>query len=223
MKTTKPMPHLVLSPALRPDPTAISGAFRQKQIHSSLSITNVLTQALFCLLFTATSTLADGFNLEFSLETNPHVTVHLSPEQIIEVGRTRRLVLTQEQKEKLGYNLKNVPDVFGVESLREPTCSCCISPAMWTDTDKVTVWLDRSSETEQFSQHALTARQKDLHFVMDSEGRIFHKGTEVSFDKFSDTANTKNGVKLAMPPVCPPDVEKKIDVMISKGRVSFKL
>ena len=126
-----------LFPALRPGPSAISGASHQKHIpSSSLNITNVLTKALFCLLLTVTSALADGFKLEFSLETNPHVTVHLSPEQIIEVGRTRRLVLTQEQKEKLGYNLKNVPDVFGVESPREPTCSCCISPAMWTDTDK---------------------------------------------------------------------------------------
>ena len=220
-------PNLIkknLFPALRPGPTAISGASHQKHIpSSSLNITNVLTKALFCLLLTVTSALADGFNLEFSLETNPHVTVHLSPEQIIEVGRTRRLVLTQEQKEKLGYNLKNVPDVFGVESPREPTCSCCISPAMWTDTDKVTIWLDRYSDTEQFSKHALTARQQDLHFVMDSEGRIFHKGTEVSFDRFNNIANTKDGVQLAMPPICPPDVEKKIDVMTSKGRVSFKL
>ena len=157
-----------LFPALRPGPTAISGASHQKHIpSSSLNITNVLTKALFCLLLTVTSALADGFKLEFSLETNPHVTVHLSPEQIIEVGRTRRLVLTQEQKERLGYNLKNVPDVFGVESPREPTCSCCISPAMWTDTDKVTIWLDRYSDTEQFSKHALTARQQDLNFVMD--------------------------------------------------------
>jgi|GEM_PF-3362346 len=184
---------------------------------------NTLTRVIVCLLFVVPSALADGFRLSFALETSPHVIVHLSPEQIIEVGRTRRLVLTQEQKQKLAYNLKNVPDVFGVESMGEPDCSCCISPAMWTDTDKVTIWLHKYSSEKDLSEYYRTVRQQDRHFVMDSEGRIFHKGTEVSFDRFSDIANTGDGVQLAMPPICPPDVEKKIDDMKSRGRVSSRL
>ena len=180
--------------------------------------------ALIFLSFSCSQAFADGFSLVFALETSPHVIVHLTPEQVIEVGRTRRLVLTEEQKKNLGYTLENVPDIFGVESLGEPDCSCCISPAMWTDTDKVTIWIKKYSSKKDLSEYYRTVRLQDRHFVMDSEGRIFHKGTEVSFDDFRDIANTgEYGVHLAMPPICPADIKKQIDDMKSKGRVSSRL
>lgn len=94
---------------------------------------------------------ADGFSLTTALETSPHLTIRLSPSQISEVGRTRCLTLTKEQRDRLGRTLKSVPRVLGIESLGEPDCSCCISPAMWTDTDKVTMWIDKYSPAKDLS------------------------------------------------------------------------
>ena len=187
----------------------------------------MILRQLIALVFWSLSfsqAVADGFSLTFALETSPHVIVRLTPEQVIEVGRTRRLVLTEEQKNNLGYNLKNVPDVFGVESLGEPDCSCCISPAMWTDRDRVTIWIEKYSSKKDMSEYYRTVRLKERHFVMDSEGRVFHKGTEISLDRFREIANTgEYGVHLAMPPICPPDIKKQIDELKSKGRVSSRL
>lgn len=180
--------------------------------------------ALVSLSASFSQAFADGFSFAFALETSPHVIVRLSPEQVIEVGRTRRLVLTEEQKKKLNYNLKNVPDILGVESLGEPDCSCCISPAMWTDTDKVTIWIEKYSSKKDLSEYYRTVRLQDRHFVMDSEGRVFQKGTEVPFDKFREIANTgEHGVHLAMPPICPPNIKKQVDELKSEGRVSSRL
>ncbi len=167
---------------------------------------------------------ADGFSLAFARETSPHLIVHLSPSQITEVGQKRSLTLTKEQQDNLTRNLKNVPQIFGVESLSEPDCSCCISPAMWTSTDKVTIWLDKYSPSKDLSKYYRDIRQEKRQFVMDADGNIFQAGQLVEFEEFVRQAKIgEHGVHLAMPPQPPVELEAKLVQLRKDGRVSSKL
>jgi len=187
----------------------------------------MMLRTLIALVFLSVSSsqvFADGFSLTFALETSPHLTIRLSPSQISEVGRSRSLMLTKEQRDRLGRNLKSVPRVLGVESLGEPDCSCCISPAMWTDTDKVTIWIDKYSPTKDLSKYYRDIRQKNRHFVMDANGSIFQAGKRVDFEEFIRQAKVgEHGVHLAMPPQTPSGLDAKLAQLRKDGRVSSRL
>lgn len=76
------------------------------------------------LLAVHVSAWADGFRLTWARENEPHIVMQLSPDQVAAVGRERKLLLTQSQRETLAKFTKKVPPVLGVESLGEPDCSC---------------------------------------------------------------------------------------------------
>lgn len=185
---------------------------------------NSFRAALVIVFAAVSSAFADGFRLTWALETIPHVVVILTPTQIDEVGSRRCLTLTADQKQKLSQNLKSIPRVLGVESLGEPDCSCCICPVMWTAIDRVTIWLPRYSNTKDLTKYYRTVRERDRHFVMDSKGRVFQKGKEISIDRLREIASTGEfGVHLAMPPDWPPKIEARLKDLREAGRISSKL
>jgi len=62
--------------------------------------------------------------------------------QITTVGRERKLILSDAQRNTLSKYVRKVPKTLGVESVGEPDCSCHISSAMWTATAEVTIWTE---------------------------------------------------------------------------------
>ena len=172
------------------------------------------------------SAFADGFQLRWAIEHEPHVVLHLSPDQITAVGRERKLVLTAEQRENLQRFAKDVPSALGVESLGEPDCSCHISSALWTATDQVTVWTERLARDKDGSKSYYEVRLKKGFFTADANGRIYSGGQPVTWEQFETAVKSKRDdeyIQLSLPPVEPPAFAARVRALKEKHHFYYRL
>lgn len=187
------------------------------------SIIQIFTTAL---ILTQTA-LADGFILERARENKSHIEMQLSPEQVATVGRERKLVLTPSQRETLASFAKNVPKVLGVESLGEPDCSCCLSSALWTDTNEVTIWVQHLPYDKDGSKWYHEVRKKPGHYTADANGRIFAAGKEVKWAEFESvvlkSTEGAGGVQLSLPPKEPKELASKLKRLRAKRYIGTRL
>ncbi|MES2572555.1 MAG: hypothetical protein V4710_21205 [Verrucomicrobiota bacterium] len=149
---------------------------------------------------------ADGFHLTRALENKPHIVMQLSPAQVAVVGRERKLVLTEDQRETLSQFMKKVPRVLGVESLGEPDCSCHLSSALWTATSEVTIWVNQLAHDADGSKFYHEVRRKRGHYTANANGEIFASGRPVSWSAFEAAVRGKkdgNYIQLSRPPTEP--------------------
>ncbi len=164
-------------------------------------------------LITTQPAFPDGFRLDWAREHEPHIVMQLSSEQVVTVGRERKLVLTPSQRETLAKITKNVPKILGVESLGEPDCSCCISSALWTDTNEVTIWIQRLAHDRNGSDYYHEIRKKPFHYTADTNGRIFSAGKEIKWSVFESTvlrAKNSERIQLSLPPKLPEELASKL-------------
>ena len=171
--------------------------------------------------------LADGFSLARSLKHEKHVVISLTPGQVIQVGRERKLELTEQQKKTIKKLSKHVPGVLGVESLVEPDCGCCISSAMWTETTKVTIWIDRLAYDKDGSKFYFECRLLPGYFTMDSTGQIFAATKPVTWIEFTKDVRLRvrrgEPRHLSLPPIVPPDIQKRLDALPEKENPSGRM
>jgi hypothetical protein len=188
---------------------------------------NVARPLIVAVLFMIVhDTQADGFSHLRAREQESHVVLQLSPEQVAVVGRERKLVLTTAQRENLARFAPRVPEVLGVESVREPDCSCCISSAMWTDTNEVTIWIERLARDRDGSKLYYECRAKPDSYTMDAEGRIFSAGQPVSWRQFQAAVlSTKEGeyTQLSRPPKVPSRLEYRMAKLMKQKVFLYRL
>jgi hypothetical protein len=178
------------------------------------------------LLMPVQESLADGFSYFRARERNAHVVLQLSPEQVAMVGRERKLVLTPAQRENLTSFAPKVPAVLGVESVREPDCSCCISSAMWTDTNEVTIWIERLTRDRDGSKLYYECRTKPGSYTMNVEGQIFSAGQPVTWRQFQAVVlATKEGeyIHLSRPPKVPSRLEYRLAKLMKQKVFLYRL
>ena len=148
--------------------------------------------------------------------------MQLSPEQSTVVGRERKLHLTGPQRETLSKFAKKVPRTLGVESLGEPDCSCHISSALWTDTNEVTIWIERLASDPDGSRFYYEVRHKRGRYTADAEGRIFAAGKPITWKQFERAVLTKKEgeyIQLSLPPREPGDFTARVQRL--KAKVNF--
>ena len=170
--------------------------------------------------------LADGFQLSWALKHEPHVVLRLTEEQVSLVGRERRLVLTEAQRAKLRKHAKSVPDTLGVESLREPDCSCCIGSVLWTATDQVTVWTDRLARDVDGSRRFYEIRKKQGFYTADAAGQIYAAGRPLTWEEFEKALKKKKDgqyVQLSLPPIQPSEFAVRVQSLKEKHPFFYRL
>ena len=191
-------------------------------------MTHLLRFASLCLLFCAAwnQARADGFRLDWAREHEAHIVIQLSPEQTATVGRERKLHLTDSQRETLSKFTKKVPRLLGVESLGEPDCSCCISSALWTDTNEVTIWVGRLARDPDGSRAYYDVRHKQGHYTADAEGRIYAAGKAITWEQFERAVLAKKEgeyIQLSLPPIEPKDFSTRVRRLKAKMNFNHRL
>ena len=176
-----------------------------------------LPYLLIALFLSSGLLIADGFSLNRAIAQDEPCVLRLTKTQIAQVGRERKLVLNEAQKQKLQKKTKNVPAILGVESLGEPDCSCCISSAMWTNTRTITVWIRRLAYDRTGSRFFYECRLKPGHYTMDAAGRIYIAGKPVTWDAFiadmRERVRAKLPRHLSLPPTVPSGIQRKLDLL----------
>jgi len=165
------------------------------------------------LLASSSLSWADGFSYLRARERNAHIVMQLSPDQVETVGRERKLVLTEAQKETLAKFTKRPPSVLGVESLGEPDCSCHISSVFWTATSEVTIWIERLSRDPDGSKDYYEVRNQPGYFTANASGEIFAAGKPVSWAQFKAAVlamKEEEYVQLSLPPTQPKDFAARV-------------
>ena len=189
---------------------------------STLSLIRIFTIALI----TTQAVLADGFSLAWAREHEPHIVMQLSSDQVATIGRERKLVLTLSQRETLAKFTKEVPEILGVESLGEPDCGCCISSALWTDTNEVTIWVQRLANDKNGSNYYHEIRKKPRHFTAYANGCIFAAGEEVKWTAFESLVlRSKDGesIQLSLPPRLPEEFASKLKLLRAQKHIGSRL
>ena len=187
-------------------------------------MTTFLRFGSLCLLLCAAlhQARADGFRLDWAREHEPHIEMQLSAEQIAAVGRERKLHLTNDQRETLSKFTKKVPRILGVESLGEPDCSCHISSALWTETNEVTIWIERLARDPDGSRAYYEVRHKRGYYTADAEGRIYAAGKPITWEQFERAVLAKKEdeyIQLSLPPTEPRDFTTRVRRL--KARMNF--
>ena len=181
---------------------------------------------VIALLVVHASAWADGFRLDWARENEPHVVIQLTPDQLISVGRERKLTLTQDQRSTLTKFTKKVPLVLGVESLGEPDCSCHISSALWTSTSEVTIWIERLRGDANGSRFYYEVRSKPGHYTANVEGDIFAAGKPVSWSDFEAAVLAKKDgeyVQLSLPPIVPKSFSERLQELRTRKYFGHRL
>jgi hypothetical protein len=169
---------------------------------------------------------ADGFRLDWARENEAHIVMQLSPEQTALVGRERKLHLTDLQRETLSKFTKKVPRMIGVESLGEPDCSCHISSALWTDTNEVTIWVERLARDPDGSRAYYEVRHKRGYYTADAEGRIYAAGKAITWKQFEGAVLAKKEeeyIQLSLPPREPKDFTARLRRLKAKMNFNHRL
>ena len=182
--------------------------------------------ATVALLVCQVAAWADGFQLNQAREYDRHVVIQLSPEQVETVGRERKLILTESQRERLGAFMKKVPPVLGVESLGEPDCSCHISSALWTATKEVTIWTDRLATDRDGSRYYHEVRRQPGRYTANANGELFAAGRPVSWAAFEAAVlRRKDGeyLQLSLPPIEPKSFARRVRALQARKHFSHRL
>lgn len=169
---------------------------------------------------------ADGFRLDWARENEAHIVMQLSPEQIATVGRERKLHLTDSQRDTLSKFTKKVPRILGVESLGEPDCSCHISSALWTDTNEVTIWVERLARDPDGSRAYYEVRHKQGYYTADAEGHIYAAGKPITWKQFEQAVLAKKEgeyIQLSLPPIEPRDFSERVRRLKAKMNFNHRL
>ena len=169
---------------------------------------------------------ADKFAINRAREHEPHIVMQLSPPQIATVGRERKLILTQDQRETLARFTKKVPRVLGVESLGEPDCSCHISSALWTATNEVTIWIDRLRGDPHGSKAYYEGRRQRGYYTANANGELFAAGKPVSWPAFEAAVLRKKDneyIQLSLPPNAPKDFIRRVHKLDAIGDFNYRL
>jgi hypothetical protein len=148
--------------------------------------------------------------------------MQLTPEQTALVGRERKLYLTDSQRETLSKFAKKVPRIIGVESLGEPDCSCHISSALWTDTNEVTIWVERLARDPDGSRAYYEVRQKRGYYTADAGGRIYAAGKSITWEQFERAVLAKKedeSIQLSLPPREPKEFTVRVERL--KAQMNF--
>jgi hypothetical protein len=190
--------------------------------------TRHLSGLLFFLALSALlpAALADGFSYAWSRENEPHIVLKLSPEQIVTVGRERKLVLSERQHRTLIKFNKAVPRALGVESLGEPDCSCHISSALWTAPDEVTIWVERLGYDRDGSRLYYEVRRKKGRYTADNDGRIYAAGQPVSWKQFEKAVLSRKDneyIQLSLPPDAPKEFLARVERLRDRKHFSQRL
>ncbi len=169
---------------------------------------------------------ADGFRLDWAREHEPHIVMQLSPDQVATVGRERKLILTEGQRETLARFTKKIPRVLGVESLGEPDCSCHISSALWTATSEVTIWIDRLQRDPDGSKAYYKVRRQRGYYTANANGELFTAGQPVSWPAFEAAVlRKKEGeyIQLSLPPTEPNNFTARIRELKARANFNHRL
>jgi hypothetical protein len=169
---------------------------------------------------------ADGFDLKWERENRLHLVMQLSPDQVLAVGRERKLTLTERQRGTLAKFTKQVPNVLGVESLGEPDCSCHVSSALWTAPSEVTIWIERLQKDTDGSKMYYEIRSKPGYYTANTKGEIFNAGKPVSWSAFEAALLSKGEqevVKLSLPPAAPKSFTDRVQKLRARKPFNERL